>query len=254
MDYKEIKGNFHYLFDNIKELRLHHPDITPERNWREGLEGEWVFTDDMHVCQILKIFYLTDTDGIQSQKAVRTVCGSFVCARKNTRMIGDEGVAENIYRFSRKNRNNKLPNERIFARYVAAGVGVTQAYRMTYPKAESKNYIKTAAQHLMKQENVQNMVTEEIKAILTEEGVTPEYIIGRYKDIADLADRDGDKLRSLDSLAKIAGLFDTEKKSEQLTVWAGFTPEQLEKIKDGQETKLIGHAETEHQQKEIKKT
>ena len=160
-------------------------------------------------------------------------------------MIGANGVAENIYRFSGKNRNNKLPNERIFARYVAAGIGVTQAYSMTYPKAESENYIKTAAQKLMKQENVQNMVTEEIKAILEEEGVTPEYIIGRYKDIADIGERDSDRLRSLDSLAKIAGLFDTEKKSEQLTVWQGFTPEQLEKIKNEQEIKLVGHAESE---------
>ena len=245
MDYKEIKGKFHYLYDNIDEFKANYPDITPERNWRQGKEGEWVYTDDMNVCQVLKVYHLKDFTGNQSQKVVRTVCGSFVCSRKNTKMLGIDGVAENIYRFSGKNRNNKLPNERIFARYVAAGVGVTQAYSMTYPKAESRNYIKTAAQQLMKQENVRNMVTEEIKAILEEEGVTPDYIIGRYKDIADLAERDGDKLRSLDSLAKISGLFDTEKKSEQLTVWAGFTPEQLEKIKNEQETKLIGHAESE---------
>ena len=245
MDYKEIKGKFHYLFDNLKEFKAKCPDIVPERNWREGKEGEWVFTDDMNICQILKIYYLKDMSGEKRQKVVRTICGSFVCARKNTKMLGSEGVAENIYRFSGKNRNNKLPNERIFARYVAAGIGVTQAYSMTYPKAESENYIKTAAQKLMKQESVQNMVTEEIKAILEEEGVTPEYIIGRYKDIADIGERDGDRLRSLDSLAKIAGLFDTEKKSEQLTVWAGFTPEQLEKIKDEQESKLIGHTESE---------
>tara|TARA_R100000808_G_scaffold12231_1_gene30649 strand:+ start:279 stop:1022 length:744 start_codon:yes stop_codon:yes gene_type:complete len=245
MDYKEIKGKFHYLYDNLKEFKAKHPDITPERNWREGREGEWVFTDDMNICQILKIYYLKDISGEKRQKVVRTVCGSFVCSRKNTKMIGANGVAENIYRFSGKNRNNKLPNERIFARYVAAGIGVTQAYSMTYPKAESENYIKTAAQKLMKQENVQNMVTEEIKAILEEEGVTPEYIIGRYKDIADIGERDSDRLRSLDSLAKIAGLFDTEKKSEQLTVWQGFTPEQLEKIKNEQEIKLVGHAESE---------
>ena len=249
MDYKEIKDKFHYLYDDLKEFKVKHPETTPERNWREGREGEWVFTDDMNICQILKIYYLKDIKGEKSQKVVRTVCGSFVCARKNTKMLGSDGVAENIYRFSCKNRNNKLPNDRIFARYVAAGVGVTQAYRMTYPKAESKLYIKTAAQQLMKQKKVQNMVTEEIKVILDEEGVTPEYIIGRYKDIADLAERDGDKLRSLDSLAKIAGLFDTEKKSEQLTVWAGFSPEQLEKIKNEQETKLIGHAESKKQQK-----
>ena len=60
MDYKEIKGKFHYLFDDLKEFKANHPDITPERNWREGLEGEWVFTDDMNICQILKIYYLKD--------------------------------------------------------------------------------------------------------------------------------------------------------------------------------------------------
>ena len=250
MDYKEIKGKFHYLYDNIDEFKANYPDIIPERNWRQGKEGEWVYTDDMNVCQVLKVYHLKDFTGNQSQKVVRTVCGSFVCSRKNTKMLGIDGVAENIYRFSGKNRNNKLPNERIFARYVAAGVGVTQAYSMTYPKAESRNYIKTAAQQLMKQENVRNMVTEEIKTILEEEGVTPDYIIGRYKDIADLAEKDGDKLRSLDSLAKIAGLFDTEKKSEQLTVWAGFSPEQLEQIKNGQEATLVGHTESEDRKKE----
>ena len=247
MDFKEIKGKFHYLYDSLEEFRANYPDSEPERGWREGIEGEWVFTDDKCVCQVLKVYYLKDADGIKSNKVVRTVCGSFVASRKNTQMLGENGVAENIYRFSGKNRNNKLPNKRIFARYVAAGVGVAQAYSMTYPRAESKNYIKTAAQHLLRQENVQNMVTEEIKSILASEGVTPEYIIQRYKDIADLAERDGDKLRSLDSLAKISGLFNTEKKKEQLTVWAGFSPEQLEAIKNGQETKLIGHAETEDQ-------
>ena len=89
------------------------------------------------------------------------------------------------------------------------------------------------------------MVKEEIKNILQEEGVTPEWLIGRYKDIATLAERDGDKLRSLESLSKIAGLFDTEKKQEQLTVWACFSPEQMEAIKSGQKNELIAHAEKE---------
>ena len=245
MDFKKIKGREHRLYDNMAEFMAFNESLAVSGDWRHGDEGDWVYTDDLYVCQILRVFHVTVPSSGKQQKCIRTVCGSFVCKRKNTKMLGEEGVAENIYRFSGKNRNNKLPNERIFARYVAAGIGVTQAYSMTYPKAESENYIKTAAQKLMKQESVQNMVTEEIKAILEEEGVTPEYIIGRYKDIADIGERDGDRLRSLDSLAKIAGLFDTEKKSEQLTVWAGFTPEQLEKIKDEQESKLIGHTESE---------
>ena len=88
------------------------------------------------------------------------------------------------------------------------------------------------------------MVKEEIKKILQEEGVTPEWIIGKYKDIADISDRDSDRLRSLESLAKISGLYDTEKKQEQLTVWSGFSPEQFEAIGAGISI-VIAHAENE---------
>ena len=86
------------------------------------------------------------------------------------------------------------------------------------------------------------MVKDEIKKILSDEGVSPEYIIGRYKDIADIGERDSDRLRSLDALSKISGLFETDKKQEQLTVWAGFTPEQMEAI-GGKKTRLVAAGE-----------
>jgi peptide subunit release factor RF-3 len=89
------------------------------------------------------------------------------------------------------------------------------------------------------------MIKDEIKKCLEAEGVTPEWIIGRYKTIADVADRDTDRLRSLESLSKISGMFDTaEKKTEQLTVFAGFTPEQLEEVKNGK-AELLAHKERE---------
>ena len=92
---------------------------------------------------------------------------------------------------------------------------------------------------------LKKMIREEIEKCLKEEGVTADWIIGRYKTIADLAERDSDKLRSLESLSKISGLFDmNEKKTEQLTVFAGFTPEQLEEVKNGEATP-IAHARKE---------
>ena len=89
------------------------------------------------------------------------------------------------------------------------------------------------------------MIDKKIQEILDEEGVSPNYIIQRYKTIADVAESDSNRLRALDSLSKMSGLFATEsKKSEQLTVWAGFTPEQLESIKDGKK-ELLAHGEKE---------
>ena len=88
------------------------------------------------------------------------------------------------------------------------------------------------------------MVKEEINKKLADEGVTAEWIISKYKMIADLSDRDTDKLRSLDALSKMAGLFETEKKQEQLTVFQGFTSEQMEALSGKtSNTKLIAHKE-----------
>ena len=95
----------------------------------------------------------------------------------------------------------------------------------------------------MKKEEVQKMVSEERKKVLQEEGVSSNWIVARYKDIIEFGEKDSDKLRSLDSLSKISGLFSTETKQEQLTVWSGFTDEQMEALKDGNKTELIAHKE-----------
>ena len=251
MDIKVIKGQEHYLYDNKKESMALAPDIITKGDWKRGKEGDWVYTDDLYICQILRIFYITVPSTGKKKKCIRTVCGSFVVGQENVKMLGEHGVAENIYTFSgnydsiNEIRSKKTSSKKmLFAQYVAAGMDTSQAYSIVYPKAKDKQYIKTAANKLLQQKKVMEMVKEEIKDILNSEGVTPEYIIQRYKDIADISEKDSDKLRSLDALAKMSGLFDTEKKQEQLTVWTGFTPEQMEAIKDGNnKQEVLAHAE-----------
>lgn len=253
MEFKKIKGKEHRLYDNMAEFMAFNKKLAVSGDWRRGKEGDWVYTDDLCVCQVLRVFYVTVPSSGKRQKCIRTVCGSFVVGQKNVKMLGEYGVADNIYTFSgnydsiNKIRDTKVSSKKLlFAQYVAAGMDLSQAYSIVYPKAKDKQYIKTAANKLLQQKKVQKMVKEEIKEILNSEGVTPEYIIQKYKDIADISDRDTDRLRSLDALAKMSGLFDTEKKQEQLTVWAGFTPEQLEAIKNEKsEQNVLAHAEKE---------
>ena len=253
MEFKKIKGKEHRLYDNMAEFMAFNKMLAVSGDWRRGKEEDWVYTDDLYVCQILRVFYVTVPSSGKRQKCIRTVCGSFVVGQKNVKMLGEYGVADNIYTFSgnydsiNKIRDTKVSSKKLlFAQYVAAGMDLSQAYSIVYPKAKDKQYIKTAANKLLQQKKVQKMVKEEIKEILNSEGVTPEYIIQKYKDIADISDRDTDRLRSLDALAKMSGLFDTEKKQEQLTVWAGFSPEQLEAIKNEKsEQSVLAHAERE---------
>ena len=223
MDFKEIKHIKHYLFDDESEFKIYYPNESVKCNWRKGNTHDWVFTDDMYVCQILKRGVIYEKVDQRSKDFVRTVCGTFISQKKCHKMIGEFGIPENIYAFSGNfdakktyQGENKLKNkEFLFARYVAEGYDVVDAYKRVYKKSNSERYIKNKTSTLLKKESIRTMVKEEIKKILQEEGVTSEWIIGRYRDIADLAERDSDKLRSLESLSKISGLFDTEKKQEQ---------------------------------------
>ena len=252
MDFKVIKGKKNYLYDSIQEFRIHHPDEPLNENWRKAKEGEWVVTDDQNVCQILKCYDLKINMSKKVTKCSRTVLGTFRVDNHNIKLLGADGIAENIYTFSRTykafkqyQKDGLKPKEFVFARYVAEGMGISQAYAKVFKNSKSSEYIANSAKQLMKKDEVKKMVKEEIKKVLEEENVSANWIVSRYKDIADLADKDSDKLRSLDSLSKISGLFDTETKQEQLTVWSGFTSEQMEALKDGNKTKLIGHKERE---------
>ena len=251
MDLKVIKGNNHYLYDNIEEYKALGCGKPIVGNWRHGDEGDWVETDDGHICQILKKSMISHPNYKQLRTMIRTVCGSFIVEQKTHRMNGEGGVVENIYTFSgnykaiySRSKDRKLTNrEFLFARYVASGDDAISAYKKAYPKAEDKRYIQKKSNILLQKEEIRTMVKEEIKKILEDEGVSPEWIIGQYKMIAEVSDRDANRLRSLESLAKIAGLFDTDQKQEQLTVFQGFTPQQLEALQGGKETKVLAHAE-----------
>ena len=257
MEFKKIKGKKHYLYKSIDEFYAHNQNHVARNLWRDGSEGEWVLTDDGYVCQLLKTFKVGKND------CVRTVCGTFSISNKKREMLGSEGIPEYIYSFSGKyaKTEDRADNSRhfLFAKYVARGDDVLDAFRKAYPDAKSDDYIKAESAKLLKKENIQRMVKEEIREILDEEGVTPKYIIQGYKQVCDISERDTDKLRSLDSLAKISGLFDTqEKKTEELTVWAGFSPEQLDGIKDGKglisnegrKTQLVGTVKRESEETE----
>ena len=249
MDFKEIKNTKHYLFDSIEEFAVHYPEGVVRHNWRHGEEGEWVYTDDGFVCQILRKSTIKDKN--KPTTCIRTVCGTFVAKDEKKEMLGEDGIAENIYTFSGRNIgqeafNNRGRNSRelLFAKYVAGGLGAIEAYKKAYPDSRNSNYIKARTDKLLKTETVRKMIDKQIEEILNEEGVTPSYLIERYKTIADMAESDPSKLRALDSLSKIAGLFDLgEKKSEQVTIWAGFSPEQLEEVKKHGKPEIIAHAE-----------
>jgi hypothetical protein len=242
MDLITIKGINHYLYDNIEEFRAfgHKEDVIVD--WRKGDEGDWIFTDDSFICQILKKGKMKS--GNKKKTYIRTVCGSFINSRKNHRILGNDGISENMYRFSNNSfQKIKFVNKKkLFAQYYIESNNAIQSYKNAFPKASSKDYIKERVNNLLGDE----MVTKEIQKILEEEGSSSRWIIKSFKEVVDnKKESASNKLRSLESLAKMAGLFNIEKKQEQLTVFQGFSSQQLEALQGGKEANVLAHIDKE---------
>ena len=248
MDFKTIKDIKHYIYDSEEEFYLNNAKSIKIKPWRESEELDWVFTDNNCVVQVLRKTTFKSSNN-RNVPYIRTICGSFTISGKKL-MLGE--ISDNIYSFSKKkqnehyyttsNKKSTSKREMLFARYVASGDDIVDSYLKAFP-TENKNYAEIQSKRLLTSQRMQKMIKEEVQSALNEVGVSPEYLIERFKDIADISERDSDKLRSLEMLAKISGLFDTNNSKEQLTVWSGFSPEQLESIKGGSNARVEAHIE-----------
>ena len=70
MDFKQIKNKNHYIYDDKQEFLLNVSGGVVRHNWRHGDEGEWVFTDDEYVCQILRKTYINKKKDISHDSRV----------------------------------------------------------------------------------------------------------------------------------------------------------------------------------------
>ena len=92
---------------------------------------------------------------------------------------------------------------------------------------------------------MQKLIREEIDKVKNEAEITPLYILEKMKEIVEsTTSRDSDKVSLLKELVAIAGMRDTDKKSESVTVFQGFSNEQLEAI-GGNNVKKIASAKKE---------
>lgn len=251
MQTRKIKKIEYPLFKDEKEFRHYMPNQYLARDWRDSEEGDWVLTDDKQVCMVIKKGVLSTGRKKQiKQDYIRTVIGSFLC-KPSVKIEGE--MRKNIYSFgsadktprerqqSRKKATNK---EFLFAKYVAKGDDIVDSFIKAFP-TNNKEYAKKEAGMLLKTDRVKSLVREEIDKLMNEAEITPLYILEKMKDIIESdGSRDSDKVSLLKELVNIAGMKDMDKKSESVTVFQGFSPEQLNAI-GGNNVKQLAKAERE---------
>jgi hypothetical protein len=124
------------------------------------------------------------------------------------------------------------------------GEDTVDAFMKAFP-AKSRKHAKKNAGLLMSTKRIQGLIREEIEKVMNEAEITPLYILEKMKDIIESeASRDSDKVSLLKELVAIAGMRDTEKKSESVTLFQGFSSEQLDAI-SGNNTKKLAEAKKE---------
>ena len=248
--YQVIRGKRHYVFNSVDEFtEYYHSKMmsSPEvkRNWREGKQGDWVFSDDNRIVQLLKVAPLNHPNDRKNYKwaknYVRTVVGTFVNNEK-TFMDTDFEQHPNRYTFSKtiKNTNKQVKkrkkltnNEKIFTTNVVSGMGPVKAYMDAF-KATSEDKARKKALVLLKQERVMTDIEKGVLDVAKELGIDHKYILDRLKCLADNSEDDNIILQSTKELGKIIGTSVNSVKQRDVGVigmFQGFSPEQIESVK-----------------------
>ena len=249
-EYQVIRGKRHYVFDNVDEFtEYYHSKMmsSPEvkGNWREGKQGDWVFSDDNRIVQLLKVAPLNHPNDRKNYKwaknYVRTVVGTFVNNEK-TFMDTDFEQHPNRYTFSKtikhtnghvKKRKKLTNNEKLFTTNVVSGMGPVKAYMDAF-KATSEDKARKKALILLKQERVMTDIEKGVLDVAKELGIDHKYILDRLKCLADNSEDDNIILQSTKELGKIIGTSVNSVKQRDVGVigmFQGFSPEQIESVK-----------------------
>tara|TARA_R100001082_G_scaffold110655_1_gene91224 strand:- start:4048 stop:4812 length:765 start_codon:yes stop_codon:yes gene_type:complete len=248
---RKINKINHPIYEDMGEFEKYNPGIDVIKNWRDGTEGDWIVSDDGQVCQVLKRGELKASKTSNNLKYyIRIPLGTFVCNDK-TRIEGEP--RKNLYSFGLANKtvwNHKIEKketthrEFLFAQFVAKGDNIVDSFVKAYP-TNNKKYAKGQAKILMKAKRIQKLIREEIDKVLTEADITPLYLLEGMRAIVDNSQsQDKDKIQAIKTLMQISGMMDTEKRSESVAVFQGFTKEQLNAIGSG-EVKQIAEANKE---------
>tara|TARA_Y100001937_G_scaffold41808_1_gene59314 strand:+ start:2308 stop:3066 length:759 start_codon:yes stop_codon:yes gene_type:complete len=247
MQERVVKGVKHHLYESENEFREYHKSVSLVTDWRHSNKGDWILTDDGNVCQVLHLGILKKNTKKETT-FIRTIIGSFICSdkvklkgpmRTNMHTFSTKGKSPSVRKKERKHVTEK---EFLFSKYVAKGDDVVDAYMKAFP-SKKEDYAKSQAKLLLKTDRVKKLIREEIDKYLNEAEITPLYLLEEMRNIIDKSGAtDRDKLTAITTLMKLSGMMDTEKQTESVTLFQGFTKEQLNAIQ-GKEVKKLEEVE-----------
>ena len=242
-DKRVIKKVAHYVYDDIDEFKETYPNTVVHPDWRNANEGDWVYSDDDRIVQLLKVSHSvqhhSDRKNYKFAKGwVRTVVGSFL-NRYNVKMDTDFDNHPNRYTFSTKIKNTSdrvykrektTSKEKEFVTNIVVGLGAVEAYKIAYKEISNQKARKKAT-ILLKQERVMKEIEKSVLDVAKGLGVDHEYVLSKLKNLADFSEDDNIILQSTKELGKIVGTSGNMIKQTEtglLGVFQGFTSDEID--------------------------
>ena len=236
MHSKVVKGVEYNLYGDEAEFRKNNPKAEIVGDWRSAEIGQWIRSDDGKVMQIIHRWNMKDTSSPTkgNNDFIRTLLGT-ASTGKYTKLTGE--LAKNIYCFINYKEGGKVTfREKNFAKMVAMGANPTNAYLNCY-ETNNYDYAHRSSLALLRKKRVTTMVEKEVELLLGDLGISKTYLLEEMKNVVDNKKvRDGDKLRALETLMKISGLLNSDKKSESISLiqeFTGFSKEKLKAFEQG---------------------
>ena len=225
------------VYDNIDEV----PSDTKEKitdDWKTAEIGDWVIADDGSVMEVLRKGKMGRAKGKDRIRYnIGTCTGTYPCV-DGAKFPSDK--MDNIYSFGGKfsidyilSREKLTKKEEVFVSFLSTGMPMQEAYLKAFP-TNDEGYALSAAKVLTSTERIKTAMKKELEPVMEDLGITPEYVLGTIKIMADDAERDDTRLKALMKLSDILDLEDkSSTKVTQLTgaVFKGFSDKQLEDIK-----------------------
>ena len=231
-----------YKVNNI-EHKVYDPDdpvveLDVVANWRVGMVGEWVKTDDDCVIQILRKGAMYAPKGkIRKKEYIGTCTGTFMVSNK---VMMDSSRRINIYSFGGDKKSDEVledreiltKNEALFVTYLASGLDAGIAYMRSYP-TKNPYYASMKAGKLIKTQRVRTAMKEELKPICKELDIDEKMVLKGIKNEAKTAEKADTRLKAYFKLSDILDLEDknqTKITQIQGVQFKGFMGEDIEKV------------------------
>lgn len=238
-----IRGKNRIIYSSEAEFSKYE-DSKIHKDWRTAPEGSWVRTDNGKIVEIIDRKSMVRRG--KSYDFVRTAYGQFLCA-DYVKINGEP--KNNIYTFSGKSwyecvkdRKNPTKKEFLFAKYYSGGTGAIESYMKAYGKGTIDN-AKEKSNLLLKQKRIISLINDEMQKALDETDISPTYLLDKMKNIIDDGEANNrDKIQSIKILMQVSGMLNSDKRTESVTVFQGFSQEQLSALKQ-EKPKAIAHTE-----------